>query len=53
MVGPGDVDDTLEEETAEECTKFGKVERCVIFEVRPGRKRDFVCASMSRPLCAA
>ena len=33
MVGPGEVDEDLEPETAEECTKYGKVIKCVIFEV--------------------
>lgn len=33
MVGPGEVDDMLQEETADECSKYGKVERCLIFEV--------------------
>ncbi|KAH8551443.1 hypothetical protein BGW37DRAFT_493663 [Umbelopsis sp. PMI_123] len=33
MVGPGEVDDTLQRETADECSKYGKVERCLIFEV--------------------
>ena len=33
MVGPGEVDDDLEPETAEECSKYGKVVKCVIFEV--------------------
>ena len=33
MVGPGEVDEDLEPETAEECSKYGKVMRCVIFEV--------------------
>lgn len=33
MVGPGEVDDTLQHETADECSKYGKVERCLIFEV--------------------
>lgn len=42
MVGPGEVDDMLQEETAEECSKYGKVERCLIFEVRP-RVLEFVC----------
>lgn len=37
MVGPGEVDDSLQEETAEECAKFGKVKKCLIFEV-PGKK---------------
>lgn len=34
MVGPGEVDEDLEPETAEECSKYGEVEKCVIFEVR-------------------
>lgn len=34
MVGPGEVDDMLQEETADECSKYGKVERCLIFEVK-------------------
>ena len=33
MVGPGEVDEELEPETAEECEKYGKVARCLIFEV--------------------
>ena len=33
MVGPGEVDEGLEGETAEECSKYGKVIKCVIFEV--------------------
>lgn len=33
MVGPGEVDEELEPETAEECSKYGEVEKCVIFEV--------------------
>lgn len=33
MVGPGEVDDDLEPETAEECRKYGAVEKCVIYEV--------------------
>ncbi|GBB90520.1 hypothetical protein RclHR1_01750019 [Rhizophagus clarus] len=38
MVGPGEVDDTLQEETADECNeKYGTVERCLIYEV-PHRK---------------
>lgn len=35
MVGSGEVDDDLEPETAEECAKYGKVIKCVIFEI-PG-----------------
>ncbi|KAK3838028.1 MAG: hypothetical protein J3R72DRAFT_192095 [Linnemannia gamsii] len=34
MVGPGEVDDTLQEETAAECEKFGAVVRCLIFEIQ-------------------
>ena len=30
MVGPGEVDDDLEPETAEECGKYGKVAKVVI-----------------------
>ncbi|CAO3618817.1 unnamed protein product [Mucor hiemalis] len=37
MVGPGEVDDMLQEETADECSKYGKVERCLIFEVPHGK----------------
>jgi splicing factor 45 len=33
MVGPGEADDDLEEETASECAKYGQVEKCVIYEV--------------------
>jgi len=36
MVGPGEVDDRLQEETAEECCNFGKVLSCLIYEV-PGK----------------
>ncbi|GAB1600698.1 splicing factor 45-like [Argonauta hians] len=35
MVGSGEVDDDLEPETAEECAKYGKVVKCLIFEI-PG-----------------
>ena len=34
MVGRGEVDEDLEAETKEECEKYGKVVKCVIFEVR-------------------
>lgn len=37
MVGPGEVDQDLEGETAEECGKYGKVIKCVIFEVSQSR----------------
>ncbi|XP_056311465.1 splicing factor 45 isoform X1 [Danio aesculapii] len=33
MVGRGEVDEDLEAETKEECEKYGKVIRCVIFEI--------------------
>lgn len=36
MVGAGEVDEDLEVETKEECEKYGKVGKCVIFEVRDG-----------------
>lgn len=39
MVGPGEVDDELEPETAEECSKYGKVIKCVIFEVSAAGRR--------------
>lgn len=32
------MDEDLEEETKEECEKYGKVVKCVIFEVRPKMK---------------
>ncbi|XP_071817939.1 splicing factor 45-like [Apostichopus japonicus] len=32
MVGPGEVDEELQPETAEECTKYGAVVKCVIYE---------------------
>eukprot|EP00009_Paramoeba_aestuarina_P009323 CAMPEP_0201522206 /NCGR_PEP_ID=MMETSP0161_2-20130828/16518_1 /ASSEMBLY_ACC=CAM_ASM_000251 /TAXON_ID=180227 /ORGANISM="Neoparamoeba aestuarina, Strain SoJaBio B1-5/56/2" /LENGTH=137 /DNA_ID=CAMNT_0047920981 /DNA_START=1 /DNA_END=414 /DNA_ORIENTATION=- len=35
MVGPGEVDDDLEEETMEECSKYGKVLSCKIIELPP------------------
>ncbi|MCL7047469.1 hypothetical protein MKW94_007542 [Papaver nudicaule] len=33
MVGPGEVDDELEEEVASECAKYGTVTRVLIFEI--------------------
>eukprot|EP00249_Psilotum_nudum_P014741 c24978_g1_i1 orf=109-1479(+) len=33
MVGPGEVDDELEDEVASECTKYGNVTRVLIFEI--------------------
>ena len=43
MVGPGEVDKDLEPETAEECTKYGKVIKCVIFEVNKAIKGLVPC----------
>lgn len=37
MVGPGEVDSELESETKEECSKYGKVIRCFIYEI-PNKK---------------
>ena len=39
MVGPGEVDPELEAETTEECMKYGKVNKCVIYEVRNKRSK--------------
>ena len=36
MVGPGEVDEELEPEVKEECSKYGEVVRCVIYEVSSG-----------------
>ncbi|TPX62498.1 hypothetical protein SpCBS45565_g07005 [Spizellomyces sp. 'palustris'] len=33
MVGPGEADASLQQETADECSRYGKVERCTVFEV--------------------
>lgn len=33
MVGPGEVDDDLQPETAEECSKYGEVAKVIIYEV--------------------
>ena len=40
MVGRGSVDGELESETAEECSKFGRVIECVIFELTDARVDD-------------
>jgi len=37
MVGPGEVDDDLEVETASECSKYGEVIKCLIYEVTNGQ----------------
>lgn len=34
MVGAGDVDEDLQEETAEEASKYGKLKKCVIKELK-------------------
>lgn len=34
MVGAGEVDEDLEEETAEEAVKYGKLKKCTIKEIR-------------------
>jgi len=47
MVGPGEVDDELEGETAEECSKYGKVVKCLIFEVSVILQRFFGLFQMS------
>ena len=33
MVGPGEVDEDLQTEVIEECTKYGDVSKCLVFEV--------------------
>ena len=33
MVGPNDVDDDLAGEIQEECSKYGQVDQCIIFQV--------------------
>lgn len=40
MVGPGEVDDDLEQETKEECKKYGDVVKCLIFEIPNKRVPD-------------
>ncbi|KAK6174810.1 hypothetical protein SNE40_013387 [Patella caerulea] len=42
MVGPGEVDEDLEPETAEECTKYGKVVKCVIYEMQGAEDEEAV-----------
>ena len=34
MVGPGEVDGELEGEITGECSKYGKITKCLIYEVR-------------------
>ena len=40
MVGPEDVDEDLEEEVTEECSKFGVVERVVIYQEKQGEDEE-------------
>ena len=35
MVGPGEVDEDLQPEVTEECTKYGEVSNCLVYEIRP------------------
>lgn len=42
MVGPGEVDDDLEPEVKEECSKYGEVVRCVIYEIQGGHPEEAV-----------
>ena len=35
MVGPGEVDEDLQPEVTEECSKYGEVSNCLVYEVRP------------------
>jgi splicing factor 45 len=34
MVGPGEVDEDLQPETTEECSKYGEVANCLVYEVK-------------------
>lgn len=40
MVGPDDIDDDLEGEVTEECGKFGRVKRVIIYQERQGEEVD-------------
>ena len=40
MVGPGEVDEDLQPETIEECSKYGEVSNCLVYEVRANVVRD-------------
>ena len=39
MVGPGEVDAMLQQETAQECSKYGPVVKCLVFEVQGAAAR--------------
>ena len=40
MVGPGEVDDDLQPEVVEECSKYGDVKQCLIYEIPHGASED-------------
>jgi len=40
MVGPEDLDDDLESEVTEECSKYGDVERAIIYQERQSEADD-------------
>lgn len=42
MVGPGEVDDDLEPEVKEECSKYGEVARCLIYEIPKAHPEEAV-----------
>ena len=42
MVGHGEVDDVLEQEVTEECQKYGKVAKCMVFEIPNARDDEAV-----------
>lgn len=42
MVGPGEVDEELEPEVKEECSKYGEVMKCVIYELTGGSPEEAV-----------
>lgn len=40
MVGPGEVDNDLQPEVIEECTKYGEVKNCLVYEIPEGASDD-------------
>jgi len=42
MVAPGEVDDELEPEVKEECSKYGEVVKCIIYELTGGSPEEAV-----------